>query len=54
MENYYKVYLEEKSNRLRLEMSIMQDRFARAQRELQETENELKALMEVKKTEETK
>jgi hypothetical protein len=41
---YKKLYLQEKANRLRAEMTIMQDRFALSQQELQRTEEELKNL----------
>jgi uncharacterized small protein (DUF1192 family) len=38
---YRKMYLQEKINRLKAEMTIMQDRFAINQQELQRTEEEL-------------
>jgi hypothetical protein len=43
---YKKLFLQEKINRIKAEMALMQERFTSHQAELQQTEMELKAILE--------
>ena len=51
MEDFRKMYLAEKVQRLRVEMTLMQERFSNHQVVLQEAERELKFIIENEKKE---